>query len=54
MPRKAFLADVAMAASKLISQVIDVKRGDDDGDIDFQFVPSSGDPIHIGLLAIGK
>ena len=53
MPRKAFLADVAAAAEKNIPNIIDVKRGDDDGDVNFVFVPANGAPIAVGMLALG-
>jgi ubiquitin-conjugating enzyme E2 Q len=54
MPRKAFLADVALTSEKAIDSILDVKRGDDDGDVNFVFVPASGTPIAIGLLALGR
>lgn len=53
MTRKAFIADVAAAAAENISDVVSVLRGDDDGDVNFCYLPPSGDPIEIGLLATG-
>lgn len=53
MPRKAFLEDVTSTSNKGIESILDVKRGDDDGDVNFVFVPASGTPIAIGLLALG-
>jgi len=52
MPRKAFLADINSASGKVIANVTDLERGDDDGDVNFVFTPSSGEPITIGLLAL--
>jgi len=52
MPRKAFLADVTSASGKLIANISDLERGDDDGDVNFVFTPPSGEPITIGLLAL--
>ena len=52
MTRKAFLADVAAASGKLIPNVTAVVRGDDDGDVNFNFVPPSGKPFTIALLAL--
>ena len=53
MPRKAFVADIAAAAEKSIVGVSVVVKGDDDGDVNFCFMPTSGVPIEIGLLAMG-
>lgn len=53
MPRKAFIADVTAASEKTIPRIIDVKRGDDDGDIACVYVPATGAPITISLLALG-
>lgn len=53
MPRKAFLADVTAAANKLSPNIIDVKRGDDDGDIDFIYISPACPPVSIGLIALG-
>jgi hypothetical protein len=53
MTRKAFVADIAMAAEKSINGVSAVVKGDDDGDVNFCFIPASGVPIEIGLLAMG-
>jgi hypothetical protein len=54
MPRKAFIADIAEASEKAILNIIDVMKGDDDGDITCVYVPASAVPITIGLLALGK
>jgi len=53
MTRKAFLADVKAASEKQIPGISEVTRGDDDGDINFVFAPTTGVPIVIGLLALG-
>jgi hypothetical protein len=53
MPRKTFLADVTAASEDLITNILDVRRGDDDGDIQCVFKPASRAPISIGLLALG-
>lgn len=52
MTRKAFLADVTSTSEKDIPNILDVKRGDDDGDVNFVYVPVTGAPIAIGLLAL--
>jgi ubiquitin-conjugating enzyme E2 Q len=54
MPRKAFLADVASASNMHIPHIVDVKRGEDDGDVEFVYVPVSGEPIIIALIAMGE
>jgi len=53
MTRKAFIADVKAASEKPITSIVDVVRGDDDGDVNFVFTPTSGAPIAVGLLALG-
>lgn len=53
MTRKAFIADVTSASEKSIPSVLDVERGEDDGDVNFVFLPMSGVPINIALLALG-
>jgi hypothetical protein len=53
MTRKAFIADVTSASEKPVPNIRDVKRGDDDGDVNFVFVPASGEPMTIALLALG-
>lgn len=53
MPRKQFLADVAAASEKGIPNVIKIRRGDDDGDVNFLFLHDATEPIEIGLLALG-
>lgn len=53
MPRKAFLADVTSTSEQALSNILDVKRGDDDGDVNFVFVPTTGASIAIGVLALG-
>ncbi|RDW64904.1 hypothetical protein BP6252_10555 [Coleophoma cylindrospora] len=54
MPRKAFVADVAAAAESDIPGIVSISRGADDGDVNFDFVPNSGERIELALLATGK
>lgn len=54
MPRKAFIADVASAALQHVARVSSVKRGDDDGDVNFTFTPEGGPPFDVGLLVLGE
>jgi ubiquitin-conjugating enzyme E2 Q len=51
MPRKEFIADVQAAADKKVLGITNVARGDDDGEVVACFVPPSGAPIEISLLA---
>ncbi|KAH8594769.1 hypothetical protein B0O99DRAFT_513387 [Bisporella sp. PMI_857] len=51
MTRKAFLADVKAASEKSIANISGIARGDDDGDIVFQY-STTATSITIGLLAI--
>jgi hypothetical protein len=51
MPRKQFIVDVQAAADKTILGIANVARGDDDGEVVVSFVPPSGVPIEISLLA---
>jgi ubiquitin-conjugating enzyme E2 Q len=51
MPRKQFIADVQVAADKNIFGISSVVRGDDDGEVVAYFVPPTGAPIEISLLA---
>jgi hypothetical protein len=51
MPRKQFIADVQAAAGKIIPGITSVIRGDDDGEVVACFVPPTGAPIEISLLA---
>jgi hypothetical protein len=53
MPRKAYITDVAAAAAQEIPGIEAVVRGSEDGDLNICFVPSTGIPIEIGLLALG-
>ncbi|KAH7397638.1 hypothetical protein BKA64DRAFT_672448 [Cadophora sp. MPI-SDFR-AT-0126] len=50
MPRKAFVADVQAAAEKNIPGISSVVRGPDD-DVIVTFVPASGAPFEINLMA---
>ncbi|KAM3069277.1 hypothetical protein ACMFMG_010784 [Clarireedia jacksonii] len=52
MARKAFLADVAAASQKDIPNVVSITRGDDDGDVNFCYIPEATEPVEIGLLAM--
>jgi ubiquitin-conjugating enzyme E2 Q len=54
MPRKAYIADVATATSQNIPGISSVARGSEDGDLNVCYVPMTGPPIEIGLLALGK
>lgn len=51
MPRKQFIADVQVAADKSVLGITNVARGDDDGEVVASFVPPSGAPIEISLMA---
>ncbi len=51
MPRKQFIADVQAAADKRIAGITKIARGEDDGEVVVCFVPPSGAPIEISLLA---
>ncbi len=51
MPRKAFIADLKTAQETQISGITEIKRGENDEDIELCFVPETGPPIEIGLLA---
>jgi len=53
MPRKAYIADVATTAAQEIPGIDAVVRGSEDGDLNICFVPATGIPIEIGLLALG-
>ncbi|TVY68712.1 Ubiquitin-conjugating enzyme E2 Q2 [Lachnellula suecica] len=52
MPRKAYIADVAAVIAQDIPGISSVAKGSEDGDLNICFVPSSGVPIEIGLLAL--
>jgi len=51
MPRKQFIADVQVAAENSIRGITSVTRGDDDGEVIASFVPPTGAPIEVSLLA---
>jgi ubiquitin-conjugating enzyme E2 Q len=51
MPRKQFISDVQVAADKNVLGITNVARGDDDGEVVACFVPPSGAPIEISLMA---
>jgi ubiquitin-conjugating enzyme E2 Q len=51
MPRKQFIADVQAAGDKNILGITSIARGDDDGEVVACFVPPTGSPIEISLLA---
>lgn len=51
MPRKAFVADVEAAAELNFPGICDVSRGDDDGEVNVSFMPSSGALIEISMCA---
>lgn len=53
MPRKAYIADVAKVTAQEIPGINSIAKGSEDGDLNICFVPSSGIPIEIGLLALG-
>ena len=50
MPRKAFVADVQATAERNIPGISSVVRGPDD-DVIVTFVPASGPPFEINLMA---
>lgn len=50
MPRKAFVADIQAAAEQNIPGISSVTKGPDD-DVIVSFVPVSGGPIEIILMA---
>ncbi|CZR58141.1 related to ubiquitin conjugating enzyme [Phialocephala subalpina] len=50
MPRKAFLADITVAAAQSIAGITSVTRGSDDNDVLVCFTPATGLPIEITLL----
>ncbi|TVY21133.1 Ubiquitin-conjugating enzyme E2 Q2 [Lachnellula arida] len=52
MPRKAYIADVAKVTAQEIPGIKSIAKGSEDGDLNICFVPSSGIPIEIGLLAL--
>jgi len=54
MPRKAYIADVATAVSQNIPGISSVAKGSEDGDLNICYLPVTGPPIEIGLLALGK
>lgn len=53
MPRKAFIADVAAAASKSPAGVTNVSRGAEDGEVNFQYIIEGESAIGIRLIATG-
>jgi len=53
MPRKAYIADVAKVTAQEIPGINSIAKGSEDGDLNICFLPSSGIPIEIGLLALG-
>jgi len=53
MTRKAFIADVAAATERNIPGVVNVSRGDDDGEVNFDYAPVSGDRLEITVLVTG-
>jgi hypothetical protein len=54
MARKAYVADVAAAVAKPPPDINNVVRGGEDGELDFCYTPSSGQPINIHVLASGR
>lgn len=53
MTRKEFIADVQAAREREIKHISNIARGDDDGDVNFCYLPPSGHPVEIGVLATG-
>lgn len=51
MTRKQFTADLAAAANSTIADVSNIRRGEEDGQINFRFMPASGSPLDISLLS---
>jgi hypothetical protein len=51
MGRKDFIADVQGASELAIPGISLVARGDDDGEVNVCFVPPSGAPIELSMLA---
>jgi ubiquitin-conjugating enzyme E2 Q len=51
MGRKDFIADVQGASELAIPGISLVARGDDDGEVNVCFVPASGTPIELSMLA---
>lgn len=50
MPRKAFVAHIKEAIENPPKGLSSVSKGEDDGDLNMTFTPSSGEPFKISLI----
>lgn len=54
MGRKAYIADVAAASSEQIPGIISFAKGSEDGEVHLCYVASTGAPIEISLISLGR
>jgi ubiquitin-conjugating enzyme E2 Q len=54
MGRKAYIADVACAIAQTTPGITSVEKGTEDGDLHICFTPSTGLPIEMSLMSLGK